>query len=415
MEGHAEVATKNGSSPTGAYLNGTLAYQLTDPRTAALFAPLWDAATGNWTVLPNAKVWFNENALTQGVNGSVIPSTPADASFGSLTVGYGCGADPNLIGPELGFGFGLTSALPAGEKFLIMKTAWGGKSLAGDYRPPTSVANPDPFCQGEACPNVVGHYYQVMVDDAHKMLAPGAIAQMFPDLAGLTPVLAGFGWFQGYNDGCDLNMTVRVPRCDPPEPFRRAAPRLNKRPLARLAKPNLEPGPPPPHGAARRRPRHAQPFLTVAPPFTAKRRRPPTSRTSSTLSRTCAPSSGCQTSPFRPASPALTASTAPRARATRSSPPRGSTRRRPTRSAPSACPSTTAAAGSTWRSASSRPPMRRATRSSAATSSQWRRGSSGATRSSALTAHRAITTGTMFVSLAECSPARQPASPPDIE
>ena len=246
MEGHAEVATKNGSSPTGAYLNGTLAYQLTDPRTAALFAPLWDEGTGNWTVLPNAKVWFNENALTQGVNGSVIPSTPADASFGSLTVGYGCGADPNLIGPELGFGFGLTSALPAGEKFLIMKTAWGGKSLAGDYRPPTSVANPDPFCQGEACPNVVGHYYQVMVDDAHKMLAPGAIAQMFPDLAGLTPVLAGFGWFQGYNDGCDLNMTVRVPRCDPPEPFRRAAPRLNKRPLARLVKPNLEPGPAPP-------------------------------------------------------------------------------------------------------------------------------------------------------------------------
>jgi hypothetical protein len=208
MEGHAEVATKNGSSPTGAYLNGTLAYQLTDPRTAALFAPLWDAATGNWTVLPNAKVWFNENALTQGVNGSVIPSTPADASFGSLTVGYGCGADPNLIGPELGFGFGMTSILPAGEKFLIMKTAWGGKSLAGDFRPPTSVANPDPFCQGASCPNVVGHFYEVMVNDIHRMLAPGAVAQMFPDLAGLTPVLAGFGWSQGWNDGCSENDTA---------------------------------------------------------------------------------------------------------------------------------------------------------------------------------------------------------------
>lgn len=204
MEGHAEAATKNA---TGHYLNGTLAYQLSDPRTSALFAPLWDATTNNWTVLPDAKVWFNENAVQQGVNGSVIPSTPADASFGSLTVGYGCGADPNLIGPELGFGFGMSSALPAGEKFLIMKTAWGGKSLAGDFRPPTSVATPDPFCQG-ACPNVVGHYYQVMVDNAHKMLAPGAIATMFPDLAGLTPVLAGFGWWQGYNDGCDLNATA---------------------------------------------------------------------------------------------------------------------------------------------------------------------------------------------------------------
>lgn len=205
MEGHAEVATINTTS--GYYYNGTLAYQLRDPRTAALFAPLWNNATANWTVLPNAKVWFNENAATQGVNGSVIPSGPGDASFGSLTVGYGCGADRNLIGPELGFGFGMSSLLPAGETFLIMKTAWGGKSLAGDFRPPSSVASFDPFCQG-TCPNVVGHFYGVMVADTHKMLAPGAVAAMFPELAGLTPVLGGFGFFQGYNDGCDLNATA---------------------------------------------------------------------------------------------------------------------------------------------------------------------------------------------------------------
>jgi len=207
MEGQAEVATINKTSPTGAYLNGTLAYQLADPRTAALFAPLWDAARNNWTILDDVKVWYNENARTDGVNGSVIPSQPGDATFGPLSVGFGWAGSANLIGPELGFGFAMRDALPPGEKFLLVKTAWGGKSLAGDFRPPSSVAAADPFCQG-ACPNVVGHYYQVMVDDLHKILAPGAAAAMFPDLAGLTPVLAGVGWWQGWNDGCDLNQTA---------------------------------------------------------------------------------------------------------------------------------------------------------------------------------------------------------------
>ena len=189
MEGQAEVNTTN--KTTGAYLNGTLAYQVTDPRTAPLFAPLWDAASGAWVVLPSVKVWYNEIGPESGVNGSNIPSGPADAKFGELTVGFGSNANPNLIGPEYGFGWGMQAALK-GEKFLIMKTAWGGKTLAGDFRPPSSVAGVDPFCQGK-CPNEVGHYYQVMIDDAHKMLAPGAVAAMFPDLAGLPARVAGFG------------------------------------------------------------------------------------------------------------------------------------------------------------------------------------------------------------------------------
>jgi len=194
-EGQAEVATKNAT--TGEYLNGTLAYQLRDPRTAAFFAPLWNNATGRWSVLDNVKVWFNEaSSSQQGVNGSVIPSKPGDAAFGPLTVGFGCNADPNLIGPELGFGFGMNAALGGAEPFVVMKMGWGGKSLAGDFRPPSSVANFDVFCQG-ACPNVVGHFYNVVVADVHAMLAPGAIAAQFPDLAGYTPKLAGLGWFQG--------------------------------------------------------------------------------------------------------------------------------------------------------------------------------------------------------------------------
>ena len=204
MEGQAEVATRNRT--TGAYLNGTLAYQLTDPRTAAAFSPLWDAATQNWTVWEGVKVWYNECPGVTGQNGSAIPSSPGQATFGSLSVGFGWEGQGNLIGPELGFGYGMQLAAP-GQPLLIVKTAWGGKTLAGDFRPPSSAASPDVFCTTPDCA-AVGHYYSVMVQDMHKMLAPGAIGAMFPSLAGLTPRLAGFGWFQGYNDGCDLNQTA---------------------------------------------------------------------------------------------------------------------------------------------------------------------------------------------------------------
>ena len=207
-EGHGEVATMNGTS--GDYFNGTLAYQLRDPRTAALFAPLWDNSTQKWTVLSDVFIWFNENGTAAGDNGTAIPSAPGEASFGPLTVGFGATANPNFFGPELGLGFGLHAQMK-GEKILLVKTAWGGKSLAGDFRPPSSVAaaaaGKDPFCQG-ACPNVVGHYYSTMVADLHAMLAPGAIAAQFPSLAGLTPVLSGIAWHQGWNDGCDLNQTA---------------------------------------------------------------------------------------------------------------------------------------------------------------------------------------------------------------
>lgn len=62
-------------------------------------------------------------------------------------VGYGAGCGANgreKIGPELGFGYGMSEALQPGEKFLIMKNAWGGKTLSGDFRPPTSAQSNDP-------------------------------------------------------------------------------------------------------------------------------------------------------------------------------------------------------------------------------------------------------------------------------
>ena len=53
---------------------------------------------------------------------------------GKLTAGFGAPADK--IGPE--FTFGLTMEKRLGEPILIIKTAWGGRSLHTDFRPPSA-------------------------------------------------------------------------------------------------------------------------------------------------------------------------------------------------------------------------------------------------------------------------------------
>jgi hypothetical protein len=40
-----------------------------------------------------------------------------------------------------------------------------------------------------------------MLQDVEKLLQPGVLGTIYPDLAGMTPDIAGFGWFQGWNDG----------------------------------------------------------------------------------------------------------------------------------------------------------------------------------------------------------------------
>ena len=47
-----------------------------------------------------------------------------------------------------------------------------------------------------------------MLDDVEKLLRPGVIGTIFPDLKDFTPDIAGFGWCQGWNDGCSINATA---------------------------------------------------------------------------------------------------------------------------------------------------------------------------------------------------------------
>lgn len=100
---------------------------------------------------------------------------------GKLTVGYG--AKEDRIGPELGFGYVIGEAYE--EPVLLIKLAWGGKSLAQDFRPPSSG--------GE-----VGPYYKEIVQRTKDVLAN--LKKEFPEIADHGYKLAGFGWHQGWND-----------------------------------------------------------------------------------------------------------------------------------------------------------------------------------------------------------------------
>ena len=73
--------------------------------------------------------------------------------YGKLYAGLCAGEPPKTydqIGPELGFGWSVGDAFNNGksdtggedndDKILLLKVAWGGKSLAVDFRPPSSGA-----------------------------------------------------------------------------------------------------------------------------------------------------------------------------------------------------------------------------------------------------------------------------------
>lgn len=103
----------------------------------------------------------------------------------ALGVGFGDGNSlpEGYIGPEFGFGHIVGNAL--GDKVLLIKTAWGGKSLAVDFRPPGSGGT-------------TGPYYTEMVAKVRKVLAD--VKKYYPDYDGKGYEIAGFGWHQGWND-----------------------------------------------------------------------------------------------------------------------------------------------------------------------------------------------------------------------
>lgn len=176
MEGQA-VADLDGK-----YYNngkGTLKALLADPARGERFKHLarGNAKKPEWVVRENVRVWYQPEKQPLKV--------------GPLGLGFTPYGGKHHFGPELQFGHVVGDRLK--EPVLIIKTAWGGKSLAKDFRPPSSG--------GE-----VGPYYTKMIENVRLALAN--LAKDHKEFAGRGYELAGFVWYHGWNDGVDPKNAV---------------------------------------------------------------------------------------------------------------------------------------------------------------------------------------------------------------
>jgi len=127
---------------------------------------------------------------------------------GRLTVGYG--ASRNEIGPELQFGW--TVGDHYDDPVLIIKTATGGASLYRDFRPPSAGLPPrkhledalkkarkkKPKTTLKDIKSRYGRNYRRMMADVRATLTN--LATLSPEFRNRKHELAGFVWFQGWND-----------------------------------------------------------------------------------------------------------------------------------------------------------------------------------------------------------------------
>ena len=189
MQGHAALSTFDAMAD--------------DPRTAPLLAEM-RGADGRPRVCE--RTWIS----SVGCRGDAY--TDLAEAHGQLTAGFG--APEDKIGPEFTFGLAMEKRLEG--PVLIIKTAWGGRSLHTDFRPPSA----GPFewrageldelaARGEDAGKIAsdraaatGVYYRAMIAHVRKVL--GDIPRVVPGFDPACGVeLAGFVWFQGFNDYVD--------------------------------------------------------------------------------------------------------------------------------------------------------------------------------------------------------------------
>lgn len=116
-------------------------------------------------------------------------------SKGPLLPGYAENPEPTTtFGPDYTFGIYMQKHL--NEPILIIKTAWGGRDLIQQFRPPSA----GPYkADKDKHGNETGAYYRLMIKQVETTLAKlGDYHPEYKSSAGYE--LAGFVWFQGYND-----------------------------------------------------------------------------------------------------------------------------------------------------------------------------------------------------------------------
>ena len=196
MEGHARIETFD--------------YIGDDPATAPLLKQM-RGTEGKPTVCDD--VWISYYTGSGEANGE---------GFGKLTAGYGSRQKPSEDGGKIGpeFTFGLTLDKQLNEPVLIIKTAWGGKSLHTDFRSPSAGPYVLSDWQQQNYPKQEGHgipkdfekwkadkiketgvYYRLMVEHVRHVLKD--IKRVCPAYKGQGYELAGFVWLQGWNDMVD--------------------------------------------------------------------------------------------------------------------------------------------------------------------------------------------------------------------
>jgi Carbohydrate esterase, sialic acid-specific acetylesterase len=200
MEGHARVETFD-------YIG--------DDSVTAPLLKMMRGADGKPAVCDGAWISYFTGRFDGSANGE---------GLGKLTAGFGArGDNPTKDGGKIGpeFTFGLMMDAAFAEPVLIIKTAWGGKSLHTDFRPPSA----GPYVMndyqkklyygppGHGVPkdmNVwlaekkkdTGHFYRLMVEHVKKVLAdPARVVPGYDKAQGYE--LGGFVWFQGFNDMVD--------------------------------------------------------------------------------------------------------------------------------------------------------------------------------------------------------------------
>lgn len=132
-------------------------------------------------------------------------NVPDSMRYGTLKAGRF-----KSIGPEMGFG--ITMGKQLGEPILIIKVAWGGKSLKKNYRPPSAERLPikmpkkskswskdelETYKSEQLAKQ--GEYYRRMMKHIKTVLSdPGKFCPAYNPEQGYR--VAGFSWFQGFND-----------------------------------------------------------------------------------------------------------------------------------------------------------------------------------------------------------------------
>ncbi len=185
MQGHAAISTFDAMAD--------------DRKTAPLLKEML-GADGKPKVCE--KVWISSIGCLGDAYSDLTEKT------GKLTAGFG--APDDKIGPEFTFGIYMEKL---GDPVLIIKTAWGGRSLHTDFRPPSAgpyawsefelnqfKERGDDIEKSKAEKNeATGVYYRAMME--HVKMVLGDIKRVVPEYDETQGYeLAGFVWFQGFND-----------------------------------------------------------------------------------------------------------------------------------------------------------------------------------------------------------------------